>query len=87
MQVIKFPDRTTWTSLLKRPAFDSTSLFETVQKILDAVHKDGDKAVQKYTKEFDKISLDKFEVTKDEILEAETLISVNLKQAIGNGPS
>ncbi|MDD5183971.1 MAG: histidinol dehydrogenase [Paludibacter sp.] len=82
MQVIKFPDRTTWTSLLKRPAFDSTSLFETVQKILDAVRKDGDKAIHKYTIEFDKISLDKFEVTKDEISEAETLISANLKQAI-----
>jgi len=82
MQVIKFPDRTTWTSLLKRPAFDSTSLFETVQKILDAVRKDGDKAIHKYTIEFDKISLDKFEVTKDEISEAETQISANLKQAI-----
>ena len=82
MQVFKYPARETWTTLLARPVFDSTSLFETVQKILDDVKKRGDKAVKEYTKKFDKVSLDILEVTKEEIEEAEKLISVNLKQAI-----
>jgi len=82
MEVIKYPARTEWASLLTRPTFDSTSLFETVQKILDAVRTRGDKALKEFTEQFDKVSLDTIEVTKEEIAEAEKLVSVNLKQAI-----
>ena len=82
MEVIKFPARTEWASLLTRPTFDSTSLFDTVQKILDEVRTSGDKAVMKFTKQFDKVELSQLEVTKEEMLEAELLVSSNLKQAI-----
>jgi histidinol dehydrogenase len=82
MQVIKYPTRETWAALLARPVFDSTSLFDTVQKVLDDVRKKGDLAVKEYTEKFDKVSLDAIEVTKDEIAEAEKLVSPNLKQAI-----
>ena len=82
MEVIKYPARTEWASLLTRPTFDSTSLFDTVQKILDEVRISGDKAVMKFTKQFDKVELTHLEVTKEEILEAELQVSSNLKQAI-----
>jgi len=82
MQVIKYPTRENWATLLTRPAFDSTSLFGTVQEILDNVRIRGDKAVKEYTLQFDKVNIDAIEVTKDEIAEAEKLISINLKQAI-----
>ncbi|MDD4992904.1 MAG: histidinol dehydrogenase [Paludibacter sp.] len=82
MQVIKYPTRDTWASLLARPVFDSTSLFDTVQKVLDDVRAKGDKAVKEYTEKFDKVTLDAIEVTKEEMAEAETLVSSNLKQAI-----
>jgi len=82
MQVIKYPTRENWATLLTRPAFDSTSLFGTVQEILDNVRIRGDKAVKEYTLQFDKVDIDAIEVTKDEITEAEKLISINLKQAI-----
>jgi histidinol dehydrogenase len=82
MEVIKYPARTEWASLLTRPTFDSTSLFDTVQKILDEVRTSGDKAVMKFTKQFDKVELSQLEVTKEEMLEAELQVSSNLKQAI-----
>ena len=82
MEVIKYPARTEWASLLTRPTFDSTSLFDTVQKILDEVRTSGDKAVMKFTKQFDKVELTHLEVTKEEMLEAELQVSSNLKQAI-----
>ena len=82
MQVIKYPSRENWSTLLTRPTFDSTSLLKTVQKILDDIRKRGDKAVKEYTHQFDKVSLDTLEVTKEEINEAEKQISPNLKQAI-----
>jgi histidinol dehydrogenase len=82
MQVIKYPSREDWASLLTRPTFDSTSLFDTVQKVLDDVRKRGDKAVKDYTLQFDKVNLDIIEVSKEEISEAEKMISIHLKQAI-----
>jgi histidinol dehydrogenase len=82
MQVIKYPSREDWATLLARPTFDSTSLFDTVQKVLDDVRTHGDKAVKKYTEQFDKVNLDTIEVSKEEIAEAEKLVSSDLKQAI-----
>lgn len=82
MQVIKYPSREEWASLLTRPTFDNTSLFGTVQKVLDDVRAHGDKAVKEYTEQFDKVSLDNIEVSKEEIAEAEKLVSPDLKQAI-----
>ena len=82
MQVIKYPLREEWTSLLTRPSYDNTLLFDSVQKVLDDVRKLGDKALKNYTIQFDKVKLESFEVTKEEIAEAEKLVSVNLKQAI-----
>jgi histidinol dehydrogenase len=82
MQVIKFPSREEWASLLARPQYDSTTLFDSVQKVLDEVRKHGDKAVKDYTKKFDNVSPENIEVTKEEMAEAEKLVSDNLKQAI-----
>lgn len=82
MQVIKYPSREDWTTLLERPSYDSTLLFDSVQKVLDDVRSRGDKAVKEYTKQFDSITLESLEVTKEEIAEAEKIVSVNLKQAI-----
>ena len=82
MQVYKYPPREQWAELLARPVFDSTQLFETVQQVLDDVKKNGDKAVRIYTTKFDKVTLESFEVTKEEKEEAEDLVSKQLKQAI-----
>jgi len=82
MQVYKYPPREQWKELLARPTFDSTQLFETVQQVLDDVKQNGDKAVRTYTEKFDKVSLASFEVTKEEMAEADTLVSKQLKEAI-----
>jgi len=82
MQLIKYPLREEWQQILKRPVFDTTTLFATVQEILDDVRKRGDKALKEITEHFDKVKLDTLEVTREEIAEAETQISMNLKQAI-----
>lgn len=82
MQVIKYPNRENWADILARPVFDNTTLFDNVQKVLDDVRQNGDKAVIRYTEQFDKVTLTDIEVTKDEINEAEKQISIHLKQAI-----
>ena len=48
MEIIKYPNPDEWNKLIKRPALDVSSLFGTVQKVLDEVRTQGDEAVKKY---------------------------------------
>lgn len=82
MQIIKYPEKSKWSEILARPVFDNSHLFDIVQKVLDDVRQNGDDAIRKYTEQFDKVNLEALEVTKEEIAEAEKLVSMQLKQAI-----
>ena len=82
MQVIKYPSRETWSTLLSRPTLDSQSLFEKVGNILSEVKLNGDKAVKKYTFQFDKVQIEQLEVSREEIEEATLQIPNDLKEAI-----
>ena len=50
MKLIKYPSKEQWTELLKRPALNTESLFDTVRSIIDKVKAEGDKAVLEYGK-------------------------------------
>lgn len=60
---------------------EGDTLFE-VKKILDDVRKYKDTAVRKYTKEFDNVYLEDFEVNKREFDFAETKVEDDLKKAM-----
>lgn len=83
MEIIKYPERNRWPSILSRPVLDSQALKETVENILNDVKERGDKAVLEYEEQFDKVVLDNLEVTAEEIHKAESLVSEELKEAIG----
>lgn len=82
MEIIKYPTSGEWNKLIKRPALDVSSLFGTVQKVLDEVRTQGDEAVKKYGEQFDKVKISDLLVSETEINEAETLVDAELKQAI-----
>jgi len=82
IKVIKQPSKEDWQEIVKRPVFENSSLEKTVKKILDKVKDKGDKAVRKYTKEFDGVKLKKLIVSEKEIKSAENLLSQELKDAI-----
>lgn len=82
MEVIKYPSREDWASLVKRPALDVTTLFDTVRTVLDEVRQEGDTAVKRYEEKFDKVRLSDLRVSEAEIQEARELVSEDLKQAI-----
>ena len=82
MKIIKYPPREDWPKIITRPAFDHSHLFESVKNVLEDVRLNGDKAVAFYSEKYDKIVLENFSVTPDEIEEAERLISEPLKDAI-----
>ncbi len=82
MNVIKYPQPGEWLEIIKRPALDTTSLNDTVKRVLDDVRLRGDVAVREYELQFDKVQLDALAVTAEEFAEAQTLVSETLKQAI-----
>ncbi len=82
MEIIKYPNPDEWNKLIKRPALDVSSLFGTVQKVLDEVRTQGDEAVKKYGEQFDKVKISDLLVSETEINEAEILVDAELKEAI-----
>lgn len=82
MIIIKYPKKKDWTEVIKRPAFDTTNLFDAVSNILKEVKTKGDKAVLDYSLKFDKVQPEVLQVTQKELNEAERLVSSELKNAI-----
>lgn len=82
MNTIEYPAKESWAQLLQRPVFDNTGLQKSVKKILDKVKAGGDKAVKKFTKEFDAVSVRNLQVSEKEIKDAAGLLSEELKTAI-----
>ncbi len=82
MKIVKYPGKDTWGELLKRPTIDTKFLERTVANILNDVRENGDAALGHCSRHFDKVELDDFLVTEDEFSEAESLVSIELKDAI-----
>lgn len=82
MNVITYPERADWNSLLKRPTLNTESLRETVAEILNRIRTEGDRAVIEYEEKFDKVKLHSLAVTEEEFKEAEKKVSIELKAAI-----
>lgn len=82
MNIIKYPAREEWASIVERPHLDVTELNQTVANVLADVRQRGDEAVKGYELKFDHIDLESLNVTETEIAEAEKLVSKELRQAI-----
>jgi histidinol dehydrogenase len=68
--------------LLQRPYSDNREVMRSVQAVLDAVRNEGDEAVRRFTRQFDKADLTSFWVTDEEFAAAEAEVPAALKEAI-----
>jgi len=82
MRIIKYPKREQWAEIIERPRLDLSQLNATVASVLADVKQRGDEAVREYEAKFDKVALTSLAVTEQEMDEAESLISNDLKDAI-----
>ena len=82
IKILKNPKKKNWSKIVQRPSSDFKSLQKSVKKILRKVQTDGDKALRKFTKEFDKVELKNIKVTDEELNAADTFITNELKEAI-----
>ena len=64
MKIIRYPKREEWPELIQRPVMDQLSLEKKVRKLLQKVKNGGDKALKKFTKEFDGVRIKKLWLVK-----------------------
>jgi len=82
MNIIKYPAREEWASIVERPHLDVTELNQTVANVLADIRQRGDEAVKGYELKFDHVDLDSLAVSDDEMADAEGKISKQLREAI-----
>lgn len=84
MNIIPFPDRAQWPSLLARPVQSTQQIEAVVAPILDRVRTGGDAALAELAQTFDQVTLrpDQLAVSDEELDAAEARLSDELKAAI-----
>lgn len=82
MNVIKYPKRADWSTILKRPTQTVDDIEATVNQVFDDVKRNGDTAIAKYTSMFDGVELESMIVSESEIEFASSHVSEELKKAI-----
>ncbi|REA64112.1 histidinol dehydrogenase [Dyadobacter luteus] len=82
MNIIAFPDRSEWASLLARPVQDSSVIEQRVLPILEQVRTQGDEGLRELARRFDNTELSNLAFDQAEIEQAEGLLDEELKAAI-----
>lgn len=82
MNIIPFPDKILWSSLLMRPVQDSREIENKVIPILDLVRSKGDEGLRELALKFDSVELTDLAFAQEDIDASESLLSEDLKEAI-----
>jgi histidinol dehydrogenase len=82
MEKILYPDKGKKQEAIKRPNKPELELDDIVRQIFSAIKQNGDKALVRYTLEFDKVILESFEVDKETIAESGNYLPEALKTSI-----
>ncbi|MCW3162303.1 histidinol dehydrogenase [Chryseobacterium oryctis] len=82
MLINKYPQKEEWANLVQRPTLKREEISKTIEDIFTKVQKNGDQALINFNKKFDNIEIQDIEVSENEIIKAEKLITEDLKKAI-----
>ena len=82
MNKIFNPNKSTWTSLVKRPVYSLDSVKDVVDEIFTNVELYGDKSLIEYTKKFDNVELNNLKVSSEKINNSENDIDKDLKLSL-----
>ncbi|MDZ7897196.1 MAG: histidinol dehydrogenase [Arcicella sp.] len=82
MKIIKYPSKLDYKAILTRPTQDISVIEERVLPILKKVKSEGDSALREFALKFDNVFLDSLSVNPDDIKNAGSLLTEDLKTAI-----
>jgi histidinol dehydrogenase len=83
MNIIPFPDKDQWPSLLARPVLSAQDIEAKVSPILEQVKNQGDEGLKALAAKFDKTELTNIAFADEAIAGAANLLDETLKEAIG----
>lgn len=82
MDIIRYPEKNTWSEWVKRPVLKKEKLNELIADIFSQVKENGDLALLNFSKKFDKAEIKNICVSAEEIEKAVELVSPELKESI-----
>ena len=82
MRIIEYPQPSQWADIVERPHLDVSQLNAVVESVLADIREHGDVAVKQYEEKFDHVALQSLAVSEEEMLEAESLVGDELKDAL-----
>lgn len=82
MELVAYPDRRAWDSLLKRPQADAEAMETLLEEVFAAVRDRGDKALLEYTRKFDKVVPPQVCLSAAELKERASEIEAPLREAM-----
>ncbi len=82
MEIIEYPEVKDWYKIAVRPQIDLTSLYSTVNSVLEDIKSNGDTAVREYEHRFDHVKLQNLRVSNEEISDAIKSVDAELLSAI-----
>lgn len=82
MKTYRYPEKSAWKMMTRRPVIQREELSDLVQDIFEQVQRDGDQALLEFSRKFDRASLEAVAVSEAEIKAAEKAVSHELKAAI-----
>lgn len=82
MNIYINPEREQWAALCRRAEQDNSLIAERVEAIVERVREQGDEALLSLAYEIDGVQLSALEVSREEFMQAEREVSVEVKAAI-----
>ena len=82
MELLAYPDKTRWESLLRRPEADSRVMEPLLAEVFEAVREQGDRAVLEYTRKFDKVVPGSIRMQASELEERASEVAFALREAM-----
>ena len=82
MEKYLYPDPKTWEEIVERPISTFEEIEPIVHEVFEKIKKQGDVAVAKFTKKYDKVDLKEFLVSSEEFDSGEDKLDNSLKEAI-----
>jgi histidinol dehydrogenase len=82
MKIVRNPDRAEWAELTQRPVMNLQEIKAKVMPIMEAVGKDGDKALIDFTEKFDRTKINQIAVPAADLETANDEVPLKLRQAI-----
>lgn len=82
MTIYKYPKRSVWAEIVKRPTFDNSQLKDLVSSLLEDIRQGGDEVIKLLEAKFDHCELSKLRVSVKEFNEAAKVIDKDLAFAI-----